>query len=103
MLAEYFNAEVDVQVGNGRLNYINGYVSKDHDAVDVALGEYIQKGVTSNWLSTYRLLCKTSPGIPECAIRDGDVAFARGFLLWGVRSSFFDLGAFPIMSLSCVV
>ena len=30
-----FHCEIDVQIGNGRLNYINGYVSKDHDAVDV--------------------------------------------------------------------
>ncbi len=42
-----FRCEIDVQVGNGRLNYINGYVSKDHDSVDVALGEYVQKGATA--------------------------------------------------------
>ena len=29
-----FNCMIDVQVGNGRLNYISGYVSKDHDADD---------------------------------------------------------------------
>ena len=39
-----FQAQIDVQVGNGRLNYINGYVSKDHDALDVGMGEYSQKG-----------------------------------------------------------
>ncbi len=39
--------EIDVQIGNGRLNYISGYVSKDHDAVDVGLGEYVQKNSTS--------------------------------------------------------
>ncbi len=33
-----FKCEIDVQVGNGRLNYINGCVSKDHDSVDVGLG-----------------------------------------------------------------
>ena len=38
-LAALFQCEIDVQVGNGRLNYMNGYVSKDHDAVDVGLGE----------------------------------------------------------------
>ena len=26
-----------------RIYYINGYVAKDHDAVDVDLGEYVQK------------------------------------------------------------
>ena len=40
--------DIDVQVGNGRLNYIDGYISKDHDAVDVSLGEYTQKNVMSN-------------------------------------------------------
>ena len=64
-----FRCEIDVQVGNGRLNYINGYVSKDHDAVDVGLGEYVQKGATAPWLAAYRLLCKGSPCIPEVAIR----------------------------------
>ena len=34
-----FHCEIDVQVGNGRLNYINGYVAKDHAAADVGLGE----------------------------------------------------------------
>ena len=53
-----FCCEIDVQVGNGRLNYINGYVAKDHDAVDVGLGEYIQKDNTSSWLAAYRLLSK---------------------------------------------
>ena len=43
-----FKCEIDVQIGNGRLNYINGYVSKDHDAVDVGLGEYVQSGATSS-------------------------------------------------------
>ena len=38
-----FRCDIDVQVGNGRLNYINGYVYEDHDAVDVGLGEYVRK------------------------------------------------------------
>jgi hypothetical protein len=68
-LAAVFQCEIDVQIGNGRLNYINGYVSKDHDAVDVGLGEYVQKGATAPWLAAYRLLSKSSPGLPEVAIR----------------------------------
>ena len=68
-LAVMFQCEIDVQIGNGRLNYINGYVSKDHDAVDVGLGEYVQKGATAPWLAAYRLLSKSSPGLPEVAIR----------------------------------
>ena len=58
-----------MQIGNGRLNYINGYVSKDHDSVDVGLGEYTQKDSCSSWLATYRLLRKSAPGLPEVAIR----------------------------------
>ena len=68
-LASLFMCEVDVQIGNGRINYINGYVSKDHDSVDVGLGEYVQKDSCSSWLATYRLLSKSSPGLPEVAIR----------------------------------
>ena len=30
-----FQAQIDVQAGNGRVNYINGYVGKDHDSVDL--------------------------------------------------------------------
>ena len=45
-----FRCDIDVQTGNGRLNYIDGYVSKDHDAVDVGLGEYVQKSATAPWL-----------------------------------------------------
>ena len=43
----FFHAEIDVQIGNGRLNYINEYVAKDHDAVDVGMGEYTQKNSTA--------------------------------------------------------
>ena len=68
-IALVFMCEIDVQIGNGRLNYINGYVSKDHDAVDVGLGEYVQRSATAPWLATYRLLSKSTPCIPEIAIR----------------------------------
>ena len=44
-------------------------MAKDHDAVDVGLGEYKQKGATAPWLATYRLLSKSTPSIPEVAIR----------------------------------
>ena len=59
-----FGCEVDIQVGNGRLNYINGYIAKDHDTVDVGLGEYVQRGNTAPWLASYRLLSKSTPCIP---------------------------------------
>ena len=64
-----FCCVIDVQIGNGRLNYINGYISKDHDAVDVGLGEYVQKDAISSWLAAYRLLSKSTPCLPEVAIR----------------------------------
>ncbi len=64
-----FMCHVDVLVGNGLVNYISGYVSKDHDAVDVGLGEYVQTDALPDWLATYRLLCKSTPCIPEVAIR----------------------------------
>ena len=68
------SCDIDVQVGNGRLNYINGYVSKDHDAVDVGMGEYRQKCATAPWLATYRLLSKSTPSLPEVAIRMGQLS-----------------------------
>ena len=55
LLTACFCCEIDVQVGNGRVNYISGYVSKDHDAVDVGLGEHVRKDTTGPWLATYRL------------------------------------------------
>ena len=68
-LSALFHCEIDVQVGNGRINYISGYVAKDHDSVDVGMGEYVQKNATSSWLTAYRLLSKSSPCIPEVAIQ----------------------------------
>ena len=35
----------------------------------VGLGEYVQKSSTAPWLAAYRLLSKSSPGLPEVAIR----------------------------------
>ena len=62
-----FGCNVDIQIGNGRINYISGYISKDHDAVDVDLGEHTS-GAESPWLCTYRLLCKSTPSIGQVAI-----------------------------------
>ena len=72
--------EIDVQIGNGRLNYMSGYVSKDHDAVDVGLGEYQQKDAVAPWLATYRLLSKGTPCIPEVAIKMAQLSeFERSY------------------------
>jgi hypothetical protein len=79
-IALLFHCQVDVQIGNGRLNYINGYVVKDHDAVDGGLGEYVRSNSTAPWLATYRLLCKSSPCIPEVAIRMAQLSeFERSY------------------------
>ena len=75
-----FMCQIDVQICNGRLNYISGYVSKDHDAVDVGLGEYVQKDAVSSWLATYRLLSKGTPCIPEVAIKMAQLSeFERSY------------------------
>ena len=67
-LSLLLHCEIGVQIGNGRLNYISGYVAEDHDAVDVGFGEYVQKNACGSWLSTYRLMCKSTPCLPEVAI-----------------------------------
>ena len=57
-----------------------GYVAKDHDAVDVGLGEYVRSNSTAPWLATYRLLGKSSPCIPEVAIRMAQLSeFERSY------------------------
>ena len=88
-LEKLFLCEVDVQIGNGRLNYINGYVKKDHDAVEVGLGEYLQRNACSSWLSTCRLLCKSSPRLPEVAIvtRSCQNSFALILMCFSIHHS----------------
>jgi hypothetical protein len=84
LLQIMFCCAIDVQIGNGRLNYINGYVAKDHDAVDVGLGEYVQSNSSAPWLATYRLLSKKSPCIPEVAIRMAQLSeFERSYAYLG--------------------
>jgi hypothetical protein len=72
-LSMLFRCEI-VQIGNGRLNYINGYVSKDHDAVDVRLGKYVQKNASKPWLAAYRSMSKSAPCIPEVVIRKAQMS-----------------------------
>ncbi len=55
-------------------------VLQDHDAVDVGLGEYVQTSSTSSWLAAYRLLSKSSPCLPEVAIRMAQLSeFERSY------------------------
>ena len=84
LLQIMFCCAIDVQIGNGRLNYINGYIAKDHDAVDVGLGEYVQSNSSAPWLATYRLLSKKAPCIPEVAIRMAQLSeFERSYAYLG--------------------
>ena len=69
LLERLFSCEIDVQTGNGRLNYISGYVSKDHDAIDVGLGEFKRSETHGPWGAAYRCLSRSTPGLPEAAIR----------------------------------
>ena len=39
LLEALFQCDLDLNVGCGSVNYITGYVAKDHDSVDVGLGE----------------------------------------------------------------
>ena len=55
---------VDVQYGEGFVNYINGYTAKASDSLVFRLSEHV-RGEDSKWRQTYRMLCKSSPCIPE--------------------------------------
>ena len=60
-------ASVDVQYGEGFLNYINGYTSKASDALDFRLKEHTAQDASHQWRMTYRLMCKHAPCVPEIA------------------------------------
>ena len=66
---EHLECDVDVQVGSGFLNYINGYVTKASDAIDFSSKEYsAEDGEFSehtDWKRTYRMLLKGSPALQE--------------------------------------
>jgi len=56
---------IDIQYGEGYLNYINGYLGKASDALDFRLREHLRAGESHRWRMTYRILCKSSPCVPE--------------------------------------
>ena len=64
-LEELFGARVDVQIGNGFLNYINGYAAKASDALNFSMRDHLSKDKPSPWLTAYRMLCKRSVAVPE--------------------------------------
>ena len=68
-LSELFKARVDVQWTTGRLNYINGYTTKAHDAMDFTIDATSTTCTkTQRWLTAYRLLCKKTVCIPETVL-----------------------------------
>ena len=68
-IEQLFNCHVDVQWTTGRLNYINGYTTKGHDAMDFSLDKlHTATGKEAKWLAIYRLLCKKVVCSPEVAL-----------------------------------
>ena len=57
--------DVDIQVGSGFLNYINGYVAQSSDCVDFSAKEYSEAdgegAENTDWKRTYRGLMKGTP------------------------------------------
>lgn len=68
LLERLCNSSIDVQEGCGHLNYINGYTAKESDALNFNMKPYAAKTVDHKWLTTYRLLSKCVPLIPEVVI-----------------------------------
>ena len=58
--------KVDVQLGSGWLNYINGYIDKASDAMDFRVKEhYKDEAANAAWRQTYRLMSKRAPLLTE--------------------------------------
>ena len=74
-MEEVFRGSVDVQEGYGFLNYINGYVVKGNQSMDYQPESARSAGdENAAWRTTYRMLCKLAPGIPEVFL---DFAYAK--------------------------
>ena len=65
ILEKMFGGRVDVQMGSGFLNYINGYTAKAADALNFTMREHLSKDKPSPWLTAYRQLCKKALALPE--------------------------------------
>ena len=65
ILEEAFAGRVDVQMGSGYLNYINGYTAKTADALNFTMKEHLSRDRPTPWLTAYRLLCKRAVAMPE--------------------------------------
>jgi len=69
MLCSYGFDHVDVQYGEGFLNYINGYTAKASDAMNFRLDQHTTPGASHQWRTCYRLLCKHVMCVPEIMAR----------------------------------
>mgnify|MGYP004341994191 CR=1 FL=1 len=71
-LEDLFKCRIDVQLGNGWLNYINGYTTKANESLHFKVAEHYKaetaEAKNAIWCHTYRLLCKHAPLIPEVYI-----------------------------------
>ena len=83
-LTELFACRIDVQWTTGRLNYINGYVTKAQDSMDFRLDKETADGGTHNrWRSAYRLLCRKTVCVPEVALWFNESEpMIRSFRVW---------------------
>ena len=64
--ALFGGCKVDVQLGSGWLNYINGYIDKASDAMDFRVTEhYKDTEANAAWRQTYRLMSKRAPLLTE--------------------------------------
>ena len=68
LLERLCSASIDVQESSGHLNCINGYTTKQSDALNFCMKPYAARKVCSKWLTTYRLLSKCTPLIPEVVL-----------------------------------
>ena len=78
-LEQLFNCHVDVQWTTGRLNYINGYTTKAHDAMDFRLGaEFTDSPANDRWpttsMSQDSLYPRGSPMVPRGRAYDSVVS-----------------------------
>lgn len=70
LLENVFHSRVDVQAGGGStclLRYVSGYVSKASDSLHFK-GVSDSESAGSNWRTTYRLLTKKAPLLPEIVL-----------------------------------
>ena len=82
MLEKQGFESVDVQYGEGFLNYISGYTAKASDCLDFKFSEHVRKEENYKWKMTYRLLCKLTPCVPEVFVHfAGLPLMKRSFLI----------------------